>query len=41
MRRTRTPLLVLTNFETGVRYYHPNDELAFFEWLLRLCWNIS
>jgi hypothetical protein len=36
MPRTRTSLLVLTNFETGVTYYHPNDELAFFEWLARI-----
>jgi hypothetical protein len=29
-------LLVLTNFETGIIYYHPNDERAFFEWLSRI-----
>jgi hypothetical protein len=29
-------LLVLTNFESGVSYYHRNDERALFEWLKRI-----
>jgi hypothetical protein len=36
MPQTKTSLLVLTNFETGVRYYHSNDERAFFEWSSRI-----
>ena len=29
-------LLILTHMDTGVRYYHANDERAFFEWLSRI-----
>jgi hypothetical protein len=28
--------LTLTQMDTGVRYYHQNDERAFFEWLARI-----
>ncbi|UGY18078.1 hypothetical protein [Bradyrhizobium septentrionale] len=31
-----TPLLTLTHMDTGVRFYHLNDERAFFEWLARI-----
>ena len=36
MPNRKSSLLVLTNFETGVRYYHQADERAFFEWLARI-----
>jgi hypothetical protein len=36
MPRTNESLLTLTNVETGVVYFHPNDERAFFEWLARI-----
>jgi len=29
-------LLRLTHMDTGVRFYHENDERAFFEWLARI-----
>jgi hypothetical protein len=29
-------LLTLTHMDTGVRFYHQNDERAFFEWLTRI-----
>jgi hypothetical protein len=32
----KSSLLVLTNFETGVRYGHRADERALFEWLARI-----
>ncbi|MGN1285668.1 MAG: hypothetical protein ACI4XG_03670 [Bradyrhizobium sp.] len=32
----RTPLLTLTQMDTGVRFYHQSDERAFFEWLARI-----
>ena len=28
--------LMLTHMDTGVWFYHPNDERAFFEWLSRI-----
>jgi hypothetical protein len=30
------PLLTLVHMDTGVHYYHQNDERAFFEWLSRI-----
>ena len=30
------PLLTLTRMDTGVRFFHANDERAFFEWLSRI-----
>ena len=36
MRQNKVSPLVLTNFETGVTYYHPADERMFFEWLRRI-----
>ncbi|MCK1738653.1 hypothetical protein IVA79_32960 [Bradyrhizobium sp. 138] len=33
---TGTPLLTLTHMDTGVKFYHLNDERAFFEWLTRI-----
>ena len=31
--RRKSSLLMLTKFESGVRYYHPADEDMFFKWL--------
>ena len=36
MPRRNISLLVLTNMDAGVRFYHQNDERAFFEWLSRI-----
>ena len=30
------PPLILTHIDTGVRFFHQNDERAFFEWLSRI-----
>jgi hypothetical protein len=32
----KEPFLSLTQMDTGVRFYHMNDERAFFEWLGRI-----
>ncbi len=29
-------LLTLTHMDTGVKFFHPSDERAFFEWLKRI-----
>jgi hypothetical protein len=31
--KRKSQVLILTNFETGVLYYHPVDEDMFFKWL--------
>jgi hypothetical protein len=36
MRYMTVPLLTLTHMDTGVRFFHQNDERAFFEWLSRI-----
>jgi hypothetical protein len=36
LAKKKSSLLVLTNFETGVRYYHQVDEDMFFAWLSRI-----
>lgn len=33
---TELPLLTLAHMDTGVKFYHPSDERAFFEWLARI-----
>jgi hypothetical protein len=33
MPQRKASQLVLTNFETGARLYHPVDDKMFFEWL--------
>ena len=33
---TSTPLFTLTHMDTGVKFFHLNDERAFFEWLTRI-----
>lgn len=36
MSQRNASLLILTNVDTGVTFYHPADEQMFFEWLARI-----